>query len=114
MPGSCAVPLDFSDIQVEHGAWVGFDQLPAVSTQGTSYAFDPSLGAWDLAAKDVSGLVPTLSRAELYAQDGSGSGPAGGSAVAGAWQVQNSSTSAVTGVSMSDQPCDTWAGVPAG
>jgi hypothetical protein len=113
MPGSCADPLSFSDIQVDRGSWISFPQLPGVSTSGTSYAFDPALGAWVLSSKDLGGLVPALTQAELFAQDGSGSG--GGSSTAGTWQVQNSSTSAqVTGVAMSDQPCDTWAGVPAG
>ena len=109
MPGSCADPLNFSDVQIDRGGWVSLPPLPGVSTSGTSYSYDEALGAWVLSAKDVSGLVPTLSQAELYAQDGSGRAEP-----AGAWQVQNSSSSSVTGVAMSDQPCDTWAGVPAG
>ena len=117
MPGSCAAPLTFSDVQVDRGGWVSLPELPGVATSGTSYPYDESLGAWLLSAKDVSGLVPALSRAELYAQDAGGSGGAGsgGSGPAGAWQVQNDSpSSTVTGVAMSDQPCETWAGVPAG
>lgn len=115
MPGSCVDPLTFSDVQVDRGGWVSFPQLPGIATSGTSYAFDRELGAWVLSAKDVSGFVPALNRAELYAQDGDGPGNGGGSESAGAWQVQNSSPSAqVTGVAMNDEPCETWAGVPAG
>ena len=104
-----SAPLVIGDVHVQSSGWKSLPQLPSVSTNGASYPYDPVNGGWVLGASQLGGDSPALSRVEAFEQDATGSG----NGVPGAWQIQDSSSSSQqTGISMSDQPCDTWAGVP--
>jgi hypothetical protein len=113
MPGSCEIPMAFGSLHVEQGAWEPLPQpSAAVSTTGSTLAWDDELGAWTVPAASLAGAVPPLSRLALFAQDWAGSGPGANRLPVAAWSVQNTSSGSDTSLTMTDQPCDTWAGIP--
>jgi photosystem II stability/assembly factor-like uncharacterized protein len=113
MPGSCEVPMAFGSLHVEQAGWKPLPQPSvAVSTTGSTLAWDDGLGAWTVPAASLTGTVPPLSRLVLYAQDWAGSGPGANRLPVSAWSVQDTSSGSDSSLTMIDEPCDTWAGIP--
>jgi hypothetical protein len=105
--------MAFGSLHVEQAGWKPLPQPSvAVSTTGSTLAWDDGLGAWTVPAASLTGTVPPLSRLVLYAQDWAGSGPGANRLPVSAWSVQDTSSGSDSSLTMIDEPCDTWAGIP--
>jgi hypothetical protein len=113
MPGSCEVPMTFSSVHIDRQGWRPLPE-PSVGagTNGSSLAWDPKLDAWVVPRAGLQPSAPYLSHLALFAQDWAGSAPTSIHLPPSAWTVQVSATGTSTSITMQDQPCDTWAGVP--
>jgi hypothetical protein len=113
MPGSCEVPMSFGSVHVERHGWQPLPQPSvAVATDGSTLGWDAKLGGWVVPPATLQPVAAYLSHMVVYAQDWAGAQPTSHLLPVAAWSVQDTTSAQTTSITMQDQPCDTWTGIP--